>query len=165
MINWVRKFKLRAKGIYLHKTAICQTLNIGKNTRIWAFVNICADVVIGENCNICDRCFIENGVNIGDSVTIKTGVSLWDGISIKDNVFIGPGVQFCNDLYPRSKCYIQPIKTLLEKGCSIGSGATILPGIVIGKNAIVGAGSVVTRSVQANTIVAGNPARIIRTIE
>ena len=165
MTNLVRRLQLRFKGIYLHKTAICHTMNIGKGTRIWAFVNICTDVVIGENCNICDRCFIEKNVYIGNAVTIKTGVSIWDGIRIKDNVFIGPGVQFCNDLYPRSKCYIQPIKTLLEKGCSIGSGAIILPGVVIGKNAIVGAGSVVTRSVQANTIVAGNPARIIRTID
>jgi len=155
---------LRFKGVYLHKTAICESLDVGNGTRIWAFVNICSNVIIGKNCNICDRCFIENGVSIGNSVTIKTGVSIWDGVNINDNVFIGPGVQFCNDLYPRSKCYISPMRTLLEKNCSIGSGAIILPGIVIGKNAIVGAGSVVTKDVPANTIVIGNPARIIRTI-
>lgn len=137
---------------------------IGPGTRIWAFVNISKSVTIGSDCNICDHCFLEAGVSVGDRVTIKTGVSIWNGVTIEDDVFIGPGVVFCNDMYPRSKHYKQPETTILEKGCSIGGGSVILPSLTIGAGAMVGAGSVVTRSVPPNTLVFGNPARIIRQI-
>ena len=149
-------------GVYIDSWARICTFNIGCGTRVWAFVNIMSHVKIGKYCNICDRCFIESGVQIGDKVTIKTGVSLWDGLTIEDEVFIGPGVNFANDKYPKSKKYIKPLKTLLKRGCSIGSGATILPGISIGINSLVGAGSVVTRDVPENCLVFGNPARLIR---
>ena len=119
------------------------------------------EVRIGINCNICDRCFLENGVLIGDNVTIKAGVSVWNGIEISDDVFIGPGVQFCNDKYPRSKKYVNALKTRIGKGSSIGAGATILPGITIGRGAMIGAGSVVTKNVGEYTTVAGNPAKEI----
>ena len=108
-------------GVYLDRWSRVNSHKIGKGSRIWAFTNILKGAVIGENCNVCDRCFIEEDVEIGDCVTIKTGVSIWNGIRVENDVFIGPGVQFCNDKYPRSKIYVQPIRTYLRKGCSIGA--------------------------------------------
>ena len=106
---------------------------------------------------------IENTVKIGNNVTIKSGVQLWNGITIEDDVFIGPKVCFSNDKYPKSgNRNFELLKTIVKKGASIGSGAVILPGITIGTNAVIGAGSVVTKSVQDNTVVVGNPAKIIR---
>ena len=152
------KLILRLKGVQCHKAALIHTLNIGQQTRIWAFTNISKKTKIGKNCNICDHCFIEESVTIGDNVTIKTGVSLWAGINVENDVFIGPGVQFCNDKYPKSKKQVEPLTTTLKKGCSIGAGSVILPGIIIHEGAMIGAGSVVTKDVIANTIVKGNPA-------
>ena len=145
----------------IHRNAICDSKNIGSKTRVWAFTHILSGAKIGDDCNICDHVFVENEVTIGDRVTIKSGVQIWDGITIEDNVFVGPNVTFSNDKYPRSKQYIEPLKTLLKEGSTIGGNATILPGLTIGKLAIVGAGSVVTKNVPNHAIVAGNPARII----
>jgi acetyltransferase-like isoleucine patch superfamily enzyme/dTDP-4-dehydrorhamnose 3,5-epimerase-like enzyme len=116
---------------------------------------------IGADCNVCSHCFIENDVVIGDRVTIKNGVQLWDGLRIGNDVFIGPNATFTNDRFPRSKQHHNaPLLTEIEPGASIGGGATILPGLKIGRNAMVGSGAVVTRSVPPNAIVVGNPARI-----
>lgn len=153
---------LRLRGVSVHRTALVRTLAIGSKTRIWAFCNVSSGVLIGENVNICDHCFLEEGVRIGDNVTLKTGVSLWNGLMVEDDVFVGPGVQFCNDRFPRSKHYVDVVSTLLKRGCSLGAGSVILPGVTIGEGAMVGAGSVVTRSVPDHTLVVGNPARIIR---
>lgn len=146
------------------RSARINTFNIGAGTRIWAFVNISNNVSIGTDCNICDHCFLESGSRVGDRVTIKTCVSIWNGISIEDDVFIGPGVVFCNDMYPRSRYFKRAELTILQKGCSIGAGSVILPSLTIGAGAMVGAGSVVTKSVPPNTLVVGNPAKIIRRI-
>lgn len=144
----------------IHNLADVQSTNIGKNTNIWQFCVVLKQAVIGDDCNICSHCFIENEVKIGNRVTVKCGVQIWDGITIEDDVFIGPNVTFCNDRYPKSRnknWKLEGIK--IKKGASIGANATILPGIVIGENAVVGAGSVVTHDVEANTIVMGNPAK------
>ena len=117
---------------------------------------------IGADCNICDHTFIENDVIVGDRVTVKCGVQLWDGVRIEDDVFIGPNATFANDRFPRSK---RPPKaflgTLVKEGASIGANATLLPGITIGRGAMVGAGAVVVESVPPYAVVAGNPARIV----
>ena len=128
---------------------------IGNNTKIGTFVEIQKGAVIGKNCKISSHTFICEGVNI------------------EDNVFVGHNVTFINDLYPRAttddgamqtendwEC----IKTVIKKGTSIGSSATLLCGITVGENAIIGAGSVVTKDVPSNTIVAGNPAKILKRI-
>jgi acetyltransferase-like isoleucine patch superfamily enzyme len=96
---------------------------------------------------------------------VKCGVQLWDGVNVEDNVFIGPNVTFTNDKYPRSKQYPEEFqKTIIRKGASIGANSTILSGIEIGENAMIGAGSVVTKNVQANTLWYGNPAKFERYI-
>lgn len=146
---------------FVHELADVKTRHLGKNTTIWQYVVILPDARIGDDVNICAHCLIENDVVIGDRVTVKSGVQLWDGLRIEDDVFIGPNVSFANDKFPRSKVMRQSVTpTVLESGASIGAGAVILPGIKIGRNAMVGAGAVVTRSVPVNAIVTGNPARI-----
>lgn len=146
----------------IHKTAEVQTKNIGENTLIWQFCVILKDAVIGDNCNINFNVFIENQVKIGNNVTIKSGVQIWDGITIEDNVFIGPNVTFTNDLVPRSKQYPEKyLKTVIQKGASIGANATIIAGNAIGEYAMVGAGSVVTKPIGQNELWVGNPAKHI----
>ncbi len=133
---------------------------IGSGTRIWQFVIILGGASLGSNCNICSHCLIEGNVTIGSRVTVKSGVQLWNGISLEDDTFIGPNATFANDLYPRSRKYKTVIpKTIVERGASIGANATILPGVTIGKYAMVGAGAVVTKDVPAHSIVYGNPAK------
>ncbi|MGE0451630.1 MAG: WxcM-like domain-containing protein [Vicinamibacterales bacterium] len=146
---------------FRHPQALVETTNIGTGTRIWAFAHILAGAHVGRDCNICDHTFIENDVLIGDRVTVKCGVYLWDGITVEDDVFIGPGAVFTNDPFPRSREYRpQPVRTILRRGASIGANATILPGVIVGERAMVGAGAVVTRNVPARAIVAGNPAAV-----
>lgn len=146
---------------FIHPTALVASNQIGDKTKIWAFCNILKGAKIGRDCNICDHVFIENDVIVGDRVTIKCGVQLWNGITVENNVFIGPNATFSNDKYPKSKKYLKKsLKTLIKVGASIGSNATILPGITIGQNSLVGAGAVVTKDVPPNAIVMGNPARI-----
>ena len=150
---------------YIHQSAEVATKNIGEDTRIWQFCVILKNAVIGRNCNINCHCFIENDVIIGDDVTIKSGVYLWDGLRIGNNVFIGPNVTFINDKFPRSKHYPDEfIQTVIEDGASIGAGAIIMGGITIGSDSMVGAGSLVTRDVEPNTLVMGSPARKVREI-
>jgi UDP-2-acetamido-3-amino-2,3-dideoxy-glucuronate N-acetyltransferase len=147
---------------FIHPLADVQTDTVGEGTRIWQFVVVLAGAKIGRNCNICSHTFIESDVTVGDEVTIKSGVQLWDGLRISNKVFIGPNVSFANDLYPRSKKYQQKIlETRVLDFASIGSGAVILPGITIGEKSMIGAGSVVTRSIPPRAIVRGNPARIV----
>ena len=147
---------------YAHPQAIVESTRIGKSTRIWAFAHILPGAVIGEDCNLCDHIFIENDVVVGDRVTIKCGVQLWDGVRLEDDVFVGPNATFTNDPFPRSKQHLREYSnTIVQKGASIGANASILPGVTIGQNAMVGAGAVVTRNVPPNSIVTGNPARIV----
>lgn len=139
--------------MYIHPLSDVKSKNIGQDTKIWQFCIVLEKAVIGKNCNICANVLIENDVIIGDNVTVKSGVQLWDGLYIEDNVFIGPNVTFTNDLYPRSKHYPEKfLQTVVKKGASIGANATILPGITIGENAMIAAGSIVTKDVPSNTL-------------
>lgn len=138
--------------------------NIPESTRVWQFVVILKNAVIGKNCNICSHCFIENDVKIGDNVTVKSGVSLWDGITIEENVQIGPGVTFTNDKYPRAKKEFILQRTTVKRGASIGAASVILGGVTIGENSMIGAGSLVTKNIPDNELWYGRPAKFIKNI-
>jgi len=147
---------------FRHDQALVESDHIGERTKVWAFAHILPRAKVGSDCNICDHVFIENDVVVGNRVTIKCGVQVWDGVRIEDDVFIGPNATFTNDRFPRSKR--QPsefLNTVVRCGASVGANATILPGLSIGKHAMIGAGAVVTRDVPPNAIVVGNPAKIV----
>ena len=148
-------------GWFRHPAALVESSRIGAGTRVWAFAHILPGATIGRDCNVCDHVFIENNVTVGDRTTIKCGVQLWDGVTIEEDVFIGPNATFTNDPFPRSR--VRPaafIPTLVRRGASIGANATLMCGITIGANAMVGSGAVVTHDVPPNAIVVGNPAYI-----
>lgn len=147
-------------AIKIHSLADVQSKHIGDGTFVWQFTVILGDAVIGQNCNINCNCFVENDVFIGNNVTVKSGVQIWDGVVVEDDVFIGPNVTFTNDIVPKSKRYPSEFKkTLLKRGCSIGANSTIVAGIEIGECSLVGAGSVVTKSILPYTLWYGNPAK------
>jgi UDP-2-acetamido-3-amino-2,3-dideoxy-glucuronate N-acetyltransferase len=149
----------------IHPSSDVKASSIGEGTRVWQYVVILPGAVIGRNCNINAHCFIENRVVIGDNVTLKCGVYVWDEVTIGNNVFVGPNVSFVNDRFPRSKQHpdkYQP--TVIEDGASLGAGCVILSGLTIGRNAMIGAGSVVTRNVPPNQVWVGNPAHFLKEI-
>jgi acetyltransferase-like isoleucine patch superfamily enzyme len=157
-------------NIYMHPTAIVETEQIGEGTHIWAFTHVMNTVSIGRNCNIGEQCFIESGSAIGNDVTIKNGNMIWEGVTLEDGAFVGPNVSFTNDLYPRSPRLRQAharysnkgwlVTTLVKQGASVGAGAIILAGVVIGEFSMIGAGAVVTRDIPPYSLALGNPARI-----
>ncbi len=156
--------------IFIHPTALVETVDVGEGTRIWAFTHIAPQVHIGNRCNIGEHCYIETGASIGEEVTIKNGNQIWRGVTLEAGVFVGPGVVFTNDLYPRSprlpaaQARYQHeewlVPTQVKQGASLGGGAILLAGKTIGEYAMVGAGTVVTKPVPAYALVIGNPMRI-----
>jgi len=149
-------------AFFQHPLAVVESTQIGDGTRVWAFAHILPGARIGRDCNICDHTFVENDVVIGDRVTVKCGVQLWDGLEVGDDVFIGPNATCTNDRFPRSRRPQEAVaRTRIRDGASIGANATVGAGLTIGERAMVGAGAVVTHDVPADTIVAGNPARIV----
>lgn len=150
----------------VHPLSDVAPCDIGAGTRVWQFVVILAGARIGAGCNICAHVLVEGDVQIGDRVTVKSGVQLWDGLRLEDDVFIGPNATFTNDRYPRSRVRPEAFAvTTIRAGASIGAGAVILPGVTIGRRAMVAAGAVVTRDVEDYSLVMGNPARHVRFIE
>jgi UDP-2-acetamido-3-amino-2,3-dideoxy-glucuronate N-acetyltransferase len=147
---------------FIHERAIVEPgARVGAGTRVWAFAHVLGGAVIGRDCNVCDGVFVENDVVIGDRVTLKCGVQVWDGVRLDDDVFVGPNATFTNDLFPRSRQRPEKfVETRVRKGASLGANCTILAGVVIGQNAMVGAGAVVTKDVPPHAIVVGNPAAI-----
>ncbi len=147
-------------------------VNLGRNTRIFNFVNAygCS---IDDNSKVGAFVEIQKGAYIGKNCKISSHTFICEGVHIEDNVFIGHGVMFTNDLFPKAtnvdgsqqtEADWKVIETIVKKGASIGSNATILCGITIGENALIGAGSVVTKNVPPNTVVAGVPAKIIKSL-
>ncbi len=139
-------------------------VKVGKRTKLWRYVNLYG-CTIGDDCMIGTYVEIQSGVTVGNKVRIQSHTFVCEGVTIEDNVFIGHGVMFINDKYPRAVGDWKLLKTVIKKGASIGSNATILGGITIGEGALVGAGSVVTKDVPAHTVVAGNPAKFLKTID
>jgi len=149
------------KNVKIHDKAIVEDdVSLGEGTRVWAFTHIMSNVEVGKNCNICDFAYIESGVKIGNEVTVKSGIYLWEGAVIEDNVFLGPNVVFTNDLHPRSRIPSNTGSILIRKGASVGANTVIVCGNEIGKYAMVGAGSVVTKDVASYGLVYGNPAKL-----
>ena len=149
---------------------ITSDVKLGKNVKIFDFVNLYG-CEIGDNTKIGAFVEIQKGAKIGNNCKISSHTFVCEGVNIEDNVFVGHNVTFINDKYPRSITadgQMQKeddwvcIPTFIKRGASIGSSATIMCGITIGENAIVGAGSVMIKDVPANTIVAGNPARVLK---
>lgn len=143
----------------IHPLADCMNSNIPESTKVWQFSVVFPHCKVGENCNFNANVLIENDVVIGNNVTLKSGVQIWDGITIEDDVFVGPNASFANNPHARSKKYIEPVRTLLKKGCSIGSNATILCGVTVGEYSFIGAGAVLTKSTEPYTLWVGNPAK------
>lgn len=143
----------------LPKYSFLKDAEIGEGTVVHDQVNL-YKCKIGRNCKVDAFVYVEEGVVIGDYCKIRPFVFIPTGVTIEDNVFVGPNVSFTNDKYPRVKGEWKLLRTRVKKGASIGANSVILPGVTIGEDAMVGAGSVVTEDVPSRAIVAGNPARI-----
>lgn len=149
-------------AVIIHPTAIVdEGAQIGDGTRIWHWVHICGGAQIGNNCSFGQNVFVGNKVIIGNNVKIQNNVSVYDDVILEDNVFCGPSMVFTNVINPRSHVtrkheYRQ---TRVEIGATIGANATIVCGHTIGRYAMIGAGTVVTKDVPAYALVVGTPAR------
>ena len=154
-----------------HSLRVAPDVKLGKNVRLIGFVNLYG-CQIGDDVKIGTFVEIQKGVKIGDRCKISSHTFICEGVALEDEVFIGHNVTFTNDRYPRAtasgKLQTEAdwicLPTLIKRGASIGSSAVLLCGITVGENAIVCAGSVVTRDVPPNTIVAGNPARVVKSL-
>jgi UDP-2-acetamido-3-amino-2,3-dideoxy-glucuronate N-acetyltransferase len=146
-------------NFFSHETAIIETADIGENTKIWAFSHICKGAKIGNNCVIGERVYIGPNVTIGDNCKIQNNSLIYEGVTIEDNVFIGPNVVTTNDIMPDvSNDWRDRFRTtLFRKGCSISANSTIICGNEIGENTLIGAASLVTKSMPPNSICYGSP--------
>ncbi len=146
-----------------HETAVVEPgAAIGSGTQIWHHSHVRAGATIGSDCTISKNVYVDEGVTIGDRVKIQNNVSVYVGVTIEDGAFIGPSVVFTNDLFPRAGSdHWEVTPTIVRTGASIGANATIVCGVELGPWSLVGAGSVVLRTVEAQEVVVGNPARRI----
>ena len=150
------------KEFFVHETAVIdEGSKIGKGSKIWHFSHIMTGAEIGENCNIGQNVVVSPGVKLGKNVKVQNNVSIYTGVICEDDVFLGPSMVFTNIINPRSAVIRkdQYVKTLVEKGASIGANSTIICGNKIGKYSFIGAGAVVTKDVKPYALVVGNPAR------
>ena len=149
---------------FAHETAVLDAgCFIGSGTKIWHFSHIMRDAVLGENCNLGQNVVVSPGVVLGTNVKVQNNVSIYTGVICEDDVFLGPSMVFTNIINPRSAIVRrnQFLETRVEKGASIGANATIICGNIIGKYALIGAGTVVTKKVLPFALVVGNPAKQI----
>ena len=149
---------------FAHKTAVLDAgCSIGSGTKIWHFSHIMKDAVLGENCNLGQNVVVSPGVVLGTNVKVQNNVSIYTGVICEDDVFLGPSMVFTNIINPRSAIVRrnQFLETRVEKGASIGANATIICGNIIGKYALIGAGTVVTKKVLPFALVVGNPGKQI----
>jgi acetyltransferase-like isoleucine patch superfamily enzyme len=155
----------------IHETAIVEDCEIGEGSKVWHFAIIRKGAKIGKNCIIGKGVYIDNDVVIGDNCKIQNNATIYHGVTIGNGVFIGPHACFTNDLYPRATSPKGELKsandwkvtpTHVQDGASIGANSTIVCGVIIGENCLIGAGSVVTKSTNGNAIYVGNPAKFVR---
>jgi len=148
-----------------HPTAIVESESIGEGTKVWANTHIRKGAIIGKECTIGENVYIDEGVVVGDRCRIQNGALIYKGVTMGNDVMIAPGVVTTNDIFPEL-----PVgdwserfrETIIEDNVSIGANSTIICGIRLGKGCMVGAGSVVTKSVSSNVVVVGNPAKHLR---
>lgn len=155
---------MKKNNYFSHETAVIdQGCSIGQGTKIWHFSHIMTNAVLGERCNLGQNVVVSPGVVLGNNVKVQNNVSIYTGVFCEDDVFLGPSMVFTNILNPRSAIIRrdQYVKTRVEKGASIGANATIVCGNTIGRFALIGAGSVVTKAVPAYALVVGNPGKQI----
>lgn len=153
------------KNFFVHESSyVDDNATIGEGTKIWHFSHISRGAEIGSGCNLGQNVFVGNGVKIGNRVKIQNNVSVYEGVELEDYVFCGPSMVFTNVRTPRCEFPRNTAadykKTLVRRGASIGANATIVCGVTLGRNAFVGAGSVVTRDVPDYAMVYGSPARV-----
>ena len=147
---------------FIHDTAdVSLDAEIGTGSLIWNWTKVRERAVIGSNVRIGQHVYIDHDVVIGDNCKIQNGANVFHGVTLADDVFIGPAVTFTNDPYPRTSGDWDVVKTMVERGASIGANATILCGVTLGADCMVGAGSVVLADVAAGMLVVGNPARVV----
>ena len=152
-----------SKKYFIHESSyVDEPCEIGDGTKIWHFSHIMSGCKIGMNCNIGQNVVISSQVELGNNVKIQNNVSVYTGVVCEDDVFLGPSCVFTNVINPRSHISRKNEyrKTLLKSGCSIGANSTIVCGHTVGKYALIGAGSVVTKDVPDYALVKGNPARV-----
>tara|TARA_B110000211_G_C13990813_1_gene513892 strand:- start:164 stop:742 length:579 start_codon:yes stop_codon:yes gene_type:complete len=149
---------------FSHETAVIdKDCSIGEGTKIWHFSHIMPTAILGERCNLGQNVVVSPGVVLGNNVKVQNNVSIYSGVICEDDVFLGPSMVFTNILNPRSAVVRrdQYVETRVEKGASIGANATIVCGNIIGRFALIGAGSVVTKPVPAYALIVGNPGKQI----
>lgn len=155
---------MEMKDFFAHETAVIdEGVEIGTGTRIWHFSHIMTGSSIGNNCNLGQNVVVSPDVILGNNVKVQNNVSIYTGVICEDDVFLGPSMVFTNVINPRSAIVRrdQFMKTVVEKGATIGANATIVCGNNIGKFAFIGAGAVVTREVKPYALVVGNPSKQI----
>ena len=149
---------------FIHETAVIdEPCSIGVGSKIWHFSHIMKDSVLGNDCNLGQNVMIAPRVTLGNNVKVQNNVSIYTGVICEDDVFLGPSMVFTNIVNPRSAVVRKDkyVKTLVQKGASIGANATVVCGNTIGSFAMVGAGAVITKDVSPYALVVGNPARQI----
>lgn len=151
---------MESSDFFVHETALIdKPCIIGNGTKIWHFCHIMKDAKIGNNCNLGQNVFVASNVILGNNVKVQNNVSIYEGVVCEDDVFLGPSMVFTNIINPRSAVIRRSkyVSTKLEKGVTIGANATIICGNNIGKYALVGAGSVITKNIKDYALVVGNP--------